>query len=188
MKALHGFGLLLTLLVPAVSPAAPAEEAFRRGEDALRKKDDAAAVACFSEVIRLQPNNARAWMSRGAAHGSRRDWDRASADCTEAIRLDPSCAHAYYLRGTACFGRAEHLRPASPSADGIFCWKMGMEVTPPDTHDPRRADYDRAIADLSEAVRLDPHDPSSGSGWGRRRGCLPKPRGTGYAGHSRWAG
>ena len=57
------------------------------------------AIATASEAIRLNPNSASAFASRGVAYSSKGDNDRAIADYSEAIGLDPKNAIAFYNRG-----------------------------------------------------------------------------------------
>src|SRR5262249_37241145 len=59
------------------------------------------AIATFNEVIRLDPNNALAFGSRGLAYWKKGDNDRAMADYNEAIRLNPNNPLALGNRGNA---------------------------------------------------------------------------------------
>jgi tetratricopeptide (TPR) repeat protein len=60
-----------------------------------------AAIADYTEAIRLNPKFAAAYGDRGAAYAAKGDLDKAIADATEAIRLDPRFAVAYQNRGAA---------------------------------------------------------------------------------------
>ena len=70
----------------------PAADACQKGMACLEKKDYDAAIAAFTEAIRLDPTNAEAYCNRGRAHGMKGEYDRTISDCTEAIRLDPKSA------------------------------------------------------------------------------------------------
>src|SRR5262249_32613237 len=78
--------------------------------DSIKKKDYDAAIREPREAIRLDPNYARAYTSRGVAYRRKKDYDRAIADFTEAIRLDPNYAHAYNSRGFAYESKKEYDR------------------------------------------------------------------------------
>ena len=52
------------------------------------KKEYDKAIADYTEAIRLDPKNARAYTNRGGL-GRQEEYDKAIADFTEAIRLDP---------------------------------------------------------------------------------------------------
>lgn len=53
----------------------------------------------MTEAIRLNPNLAEAYYSRGVTYWHLGSHDRAAADFNDAIRLDPRLAGAYYGRG-----------------------------------------------------------------------------------------
>ena len=55
----------------------------------------------YTEAIKLDSTNAKAYTSRGTAFAKKGDLDRAIKDHTEAIRLDPKSVYAYYGRTVA---------------------------------------------------------------------------------------
>ena len=57
------------------------------------------AIADYTEAIRLDPKDAKAYYNRGVAYGEKGERDKAIADFTEAIRLNPKMAWAYIFRG-----------------------------------------------------------------------------------------
>ena len=59
------------------------------------------ALADFTNAIRLQPDEADSYYSRGLTWYQKLELDQAIEDFTEAIRLDPKCAMAYCARGHA---------------------------------------------------------------------------------------
>jgi tetratricopeptide (TPR) repeat protein len=58
-------------------------------------------IHCYTEAIRLKPDYADAYCSRGVARYHKKDLDGAIKDYTEAIRLKPDHVEAYYNRGVA---------------------------------------------------------------------------------------
>jgi tetratricopeptide (TPR) repeat protein len=57
------------------------------------------AIADFSRVIELNPQDARAFYSRGIALLHKGDRDRAIADYTKAVEISPEFIEAYVSRG-----------------------------------------------------------------------------------------
>ncbi len=94
--------LIVVLLLPNVAASADAAmEAYEKGAACLEKKDYDAAIAAFTEAIRLNPTTAEAYCGRGQAYENKGEHNKAIADCTEAIRLNPKLARAYGNRGIA---------------------------------------------------------------------------------------
>ena len=58
-----------------------------------------AAIADFTEAIRLDPKLVWAYQGRGDAYRKKAEWNKAIADYTEVLRLDPKNAGAYFGRG-----------------------------------------------------------------------------------------
>ena len=69
--------------------------------------DKDAALADYSEVIKLDPASAVAYFNRGNVHDQMGDRDRAIADYTEAVRLDPSDPDVFNNRGQAYDAKGE---------------------------------------------------------------------------------
>jgi Flp pilus assembly protein TadD len=115
------------------------------------------AIVTLTEAIRLNPNGALAFYSRGLAYGKKGDNDRAIADYNEAIRFDASDSLAFINRGLAYekkgdndlaiadFNEAIRLDPNDAFALNSRGVAYGM-----------KGDYDRAIADFNKAILLDP--------------------------------
>jgi len=111
------------------------------------------AIADYNEAIHLAPNKANAYCNRGAVYGEKREWDKAVADLSEAIRLNPKYVSAYFQRGCAYLGKGcpssvfEKSGTSVGSLVGAAAWGfLGLG----------KADFDRAIADFTEAIRLKP--------------------------------
>ncbi len=98
-------------------------------------------------------------MIRGIAYDRKGEHDRAIADYAEAIRLDPKSAKAYYNRGIAYDHKASMTAPSPismrPSASTR---KTRTPIISRGVAYNRKGDYDRAIADYGEAIRLDPQN------------------------------
>jgi tetratricopeptide (TPR) repeat protein len=89
--------------VEATAAEARFKVAFNRGLSAARSRDWPTATEAYSEAIRLDPSDARAYRHRGAAYLHLGDQDRALADFDEVLRLAPDDALSLYNRGIAWF-------------------------------------------------------------------------------------
>ena len=68
----------------------------------LRDKGDYdKAIADFTEAIRLDPKDAKAYCNRGVAYGKKREYDKAVADFTRRSVSTRSSPEAYSNRGIA---------------------------------------------------------------------------------------
>src|SRR5215470_17566350 len=115
-----------------------------------------------------------AFNSRGNAHLSNRNYDRAIDDYNEAIRLDPKYAIGFYNRGLAHL-RKGRLDPAIEDFDAAI--RLNPKYTSAfinralayqekaqwdfDAYLTEGVYEDRAIRDLDGAIRLDPNNASA---------------------------
>ncbi len=106
------------------------------------------AIAEFTEAIRLNPNDSRAFAERGDIYRKKGDYDRAITDLTEAIRLDSTYSWAFAVRGAA--NRAKGIRDNENAA--MRHWGTGKS----EASFLKTDDFDLAIADFTEAIRLAP--------------------------------
>jgi tetratricopeptide (TPR) repeat protein len=116
---------------------------WTRGEAFNLKGQYDNAVSDYNEAIRLDPNNALAYEKRGEVFNLKGQYDNAIADCTEAIRLAPHFADAYTYRGIAYL---EKRKIAIQNLNGLDALKR------------ENWEYDMAISDFTEAIRLNPND------------------------------
>jgi tetratricopeptide (TPR) repeat protein len=90
-----------------------------RGWAALQKNELDKAIADFTEVIRLEPNNAAAFNNRGSAWSEKKEHDKAIADFSEAIRLEPRNVSYYDARGMALGSKKEFAKALSDYNEAI---------------------------------------------------------------------
>jgi tetratricopeptide (TPR) repeat protein len=118
------------------------------------------AIADFTQVIRLDPNDAWAYNSRGTAYHQKGDSDRALADFTQAIRLNPNDAKAYYDRGVVYhLGKKDSDRAIADYTQAIrldpnYAWAY----TNRGAAYYGKGDLDKAIADYTQGIRLNDAD------------------------------
>ena len=100
---------------------------FNRARAYYDGEQFSAAVADYSEAIRLDPGRATAWYSRGAVHSAMRsytqaisdydDLEKAIEDFSAAIRLAPDNAQAWRNRSIAYSQMGDAERSASDAAE-----------------------------------------------------------------------
>jgi len=79
--------LIAVFLLPNVAASDDAaKEACEKGKACFDKRDYAGAVAAYSEAVRIDPKNAKAYASRGWTLACKENLDTALA---EAFRPDP---------------------------------------------------------------------------------------------------
>jgi Tfp pilus assembly protein PilF len=116
------------------------------------------AIADYSDAIRLNPEDADAYINRGTAWLAKRAYDRALGDYDEALRLNPKDSTGFSNRGStwhlkgdddrviADYNEAIRLNPK----DACALYNRGIAWS-------SKGDNDRAIVDYSAAIHNDPN-------------------------------
>jgi tetratricopeptide (TPR) repeat protein len=138
-------------------------------------KDYQGAIADYTEVIRLEPQSAYAYRNRGSDREQLKDYQGAIADYTEAIRLDPKDIITYKLRGTLQEKLGDYQGALTDKTEFIRVIEGDLRNS---TENMTRAlinsslssnyfsrgnirknlgDYQGALADYAEAIRLLPN-------------------------------
>jgi tetratricopeptide (TPR) repeat protein len=146
-----------------------------RGVARYLKGQFAQAIADATEAIRIDPRYAPAYRNRGRDHAADGGWSKAVADFTEAIRLAPEDARAYCERATILNRLGRHVQAIVDATEAIRLdprlalghnargyghlgrgrqrvftfWRRGNAAA-------RRADFEQAVADFTEAIRIAP--------------------------------
>ena len=105
-----------------------------------------AVISDFTEMLRLDPDNAQSYFLRGEARKSLHDYVEAISDFSKAIQLEPSRADFYK-------NKAELLVLVNSTRIGEINEKQ----------------LDTAISALTEALRLEPEDAEAYASRGRAR-------------------
>jgi tetratricopeptide (TPR) repeat protein len=110
------------------------------------------AIADFNQAIRLKPNFPDAFFNRGSAYGKKGDKNNAKADYAQALRLRPDLAEVYHERGSrhgVSRGAIAYYDKAI-TLDSNFAQAYYYRGNVYGQND----DYDKAIADYSQAIKL----------------------------------
>jgi len=89
-----------------------------------RFEDNDKAIAAYNEAIRLDPDYAEAYDSRGSVHYFMGDHDKALADYNEAIRLDPNYRNSYCCRAYIHGDNGDYDKAA---ADLTVAVRLGLD-------------------------------------------------------------
>ena len=103
-----------------------------RGITLASQGEFGAAIADFTEAIRLDPNNAAAYFNRALAYAHKGDYDRAIADYSQALAV----------------------APLDPDKEVFVYNKRGVAYH-------RKADYARARTDYTRVLQLDPNNTTA---------------------------
>ena len=132
-------------------------EFSKRDQDNAGTAEHDRKIAVMDAVIRLNPDDDNAYMSRGLAYFSKGEDDLALSDLDRVLRLNPDHAGAYWFRGSIFgyrkqWGRLiadmnEHIRLRPDYAMAYY--ERGLAYGGQDL-------LEQAITDLCEAIRLDP--------------------------------
>jgi tetratricopeptide (TPR) repeat protein len=123
-----------------------------RGAAYYNKGNYDKAIADFSQAIRLKPNFPDAFFNRGSADAKKGNKSKAKADYAQALRLRPDLAEVYHKRGSrhGVSRRAIAYYDKAITLDSNFAqayYYRGNVYS-------RNDDYDKAIADYSQAIKL----------------------------------
>lgn len=163
-----------TLWVARADDPTTARGYYERGLIHEQKKRYAEALADFSKAIELDPKLTEAYFSRSAVYSGRpslekRDYAKAVADLTKILELEPKRFSARFNRGLYYESLREYdkaIADYSKLIDGDTDFSRiadGKEKSLARTHHYRgrvyqwyKNDYAHAVADYTEALRLDP--------------------------------
>lgn len=134
------------------------------------------AIIDYSEAIRLDPIEPSPYYCRGYTYVQKGMFEQAISDFTAMLRLRPKDVNAYVYRGIAYatqgyydkaiadFQKALEIKPTSSLAKEnltvAYAQKAKHTTTKTADHGKtsKQNDADKALADLTEAIRLDPKD------------------------------
>jgi tetratricopeptide (TPR) repeat protein len=100
------------------------------------------------------PQTAGTFLDRGIMFASRGEYDMAIEDFTQALTLAPDLRAAWMLRGRALYASVSRIIGVSENFGAVQTQMLSPEMM---VSADRKAVYDRAIADYTQAIRLDPN-------------------------------
>jgi tetratricopeptide (TPR) repeat protein len=147
------------LITKGQLPSDP-QATYALGEKRYAAGDYKKAIGYFDQAIRLEPEVAAFYFSRGNCRHQIRECAQAVDDYNQAIELESGRADYYYARGR-CLSEGREFRSA------IQNLTRAIRLAPlePDYYHLRAecyhsmSEYDRAIKDFTRAIKLAPDDP-----------------------------
>jgi tetratricopeptide (TPR) repeat protein len=147
------------------------KKAEEQKQTAARKSAAEAAVAAFTDGIKVDGKYPGNFLKRAAAYFHAGKYDLAITDCENILEREPSYVTGYSYLGEAQLGqglttaavrnhdKAIELEPRSAMAHdtrGQSCYQLGQEYYRQKEREQARKQFDLAIRDHSEAIRLNP--------------------------------
>ena len=130
------------------------DQAFRDMVAALDKQPVIVQTASYGVTEQSKPQTAGTFLDRGILFAMRGDYEMAITDFSEAIRLNPNWVGAYMLRGRALFASVSSVRGVGDDFSGVdFVTAAGRQFAA-----GQMIVFDRATADFTQALRLDPNN------------------------------
>ena len=117
------------------------------------------AIAAYTEVLKIKPDDYEIWNKRGVAYYEKGDYDRAIEDYTAALMIEPNLHQALYNRGLAYHAKGNYDRAIEnytavlkiKSDYHIALFNRGAAYS-------KKGDYDRAIKDFEALLKIDPNN------------------------------
>ena len=126
------------------------------------KYDD--AIWAYEDAIKLKPSDAGSYFRRGYVYFLMYNYVRGMTDIDKAIEMNPNHADAYYLRGVACIAKEGYDKSILEHAELWIIESLRSETGAYDFMEiacavkEGKGDYDETIAELDEAIELNPDD------------------------------
>jgi tetratricopeptide (TPR) repeat protein len=130
-----------------------AQQWVERGLAAFETDD---RLRFYTEAIRLQPDYAAAFYSRGNARRAKDDLEGALQDYTEAIRLEPNDVAAFNNRGNTRRASGDLEGALQDYTEAIRLSANAVAFTNRGAARHAIGDLEGALQDYTEAIRLDP--------------------------------
>lgn len=138
-------------------PVVDAKLLFQKGIEKYEKGNYKEAVADFTQVIAVNPQDANAYNRRGDAFYRLKDYQNAYSDSSKAIELNPKDANAYYDRGFSAYELGKYKEAIADYTKAITLntknpyayYGRGLAYI-------KRLNHPAAMADFNKAIALQP--------------------------------
>jgi tetratricopeptide (TPR) repeat protein len=131
-----------------------ADSATRRMVAAIANQQTTTKVAKYGVSADATPQTAGTFLDRGIMFASRGEYEMAIMDFDEAIRLNPNMSAAYALRARALHASVSTVLEIKGNFSALATFRQSGQQTTPE----QRRVLERAVADFTQAIRLDPNN------------------------------
>ncbi|MEK7449706.1 MAG: tetratricopeptide repeat protein [Planctomycetota bacterium] len=146
---------------------------YNRAVDYFRHGHSWPAIKDFSQSLRIDPNHAETYKSRGSLYLEQKVYNKAAEDLKKADELEPDCPQTLYNLGAAYFSQAQIISGLDPDVtsenDALKCFEKTIKLAPDYTEAYysrgliyHRQENDRlALEDFTQAIKLNPNHSTS---------------------------
>ncbi|MEB3339195.1 tetratricopeptide repeat protein [Okeania sp.] len=139
-----------------------AQALYNEGQELAKQQKQLAAIASYTEALKLNPRNALILYQRGNSYYIEKDYEKAIEDYIAAIEIKSNYNHAYYQLALAYYEQKNNEK-------AITNLTQALRTNPNYTkaYDQRGkiyyeiGDYKNAIQDYSQLIGFDPEDSNS---------------------------
>jgi hypothetical protein len=125
--------LIAVLLLPNVAASADAaKKAYEKGKACFAKRDYDAAIAAFSEAIRLDPKDADAYLERAMAYMEKGEQEKTEEDIVQAMRCRYTQQRNWLPEGATgpVLSPANSLPPSPGSENPFYIYNPQLPGVP----------------------------------------------------------
>jgi tetratricopeptide (TPR) repeat protein len=127
--------------------------------NAEQKNDYDGAIAAYSQIIKIKPDDEAILVDRGSSYNDKKDYARVIADFTDALKRKPNDAMAHNNRGVAYLGLSDEAHAladfdAAVRLNPDYLEALGNRAMAYDA----MHDFTRAIADYGAILKAQPQN------------------------------
>jgi tetratricopeptide (TPR) repeat protein len=173
------FYFVLFFLIGIILSAdnSPAQDLLEKGLSFAQASQYDKAIEAFTKIIEKNPDHAEALNYRGAAWYHKGDYEKAISDYTKSLQVNPRNADVYNNRGSALYQKGDYNQAIADYTMALRGAELDLELDLSDSKQKKvrsqslayadvynnrgaawynKGLYDKAIADYSTAIRINP--------------------------------
>jgi tetratricopeptide (TPR) repeat protein len=132
------------------------DRAMKNLVTAMEKQKTTVKTASYGVDEKTVPKTTGTFLDRGILFATRGNYELAIMDFSDAIKLEPNLAAAYMLRGRALYASVSKVYKQEENFSGVDVISTDGKASA----DQIRV-FDQAIADFTQALRLDPDNANA---------------------------